>query len=273
MRRWLGVLAFSLVCGLCSAQDETNSVPAIAWLQGPVTGELARVSTLKIPEGFIFTGSDGTKLLMEDWGNVVTEKEIGILIAPEDAWIAVFEFDPIGYVKDDEKNDLDADAILASIRESQTRDNERRRSMQLTELEIEGWYREPFYNEQTHNLEWCTLLSEKGGGDSFVNHNIRVLGRRGVTEITLIASPDELETAIPELADILKNYSYVSGGSYAEYRKGDKIAKYGLTALVAGGAAAVALKSGLFKHIWKILVLGAAAVSGFFKKLFGKKEQ
>jgi hypothetical protein len=63
MRRWLGVLAFTLVCGLCSAQDETNSVPAIAWLQGPVTGELARVSTLKIPEGFIFTGSDGTKLI------------------------------------------------------------------------------------------------------------------------------------------------------------------------------------------------------------------
>ncbi len=272
MKRLMGVLAVSLVCGLCSAQEETNAVPRIDWLGGPVTGELARVSTLKIPEGYIFTGPDGTKLLMEDWGNVVTDKEIGIVVAPEDAWIAVFEFDPIGYVKDDEKNDLDADAILNSIRESQNRDNERRRSMQLTELEIEGWFIEPFYNETTHNLEWCTQLREKGADEPFVNHNIRILGRRGVTEVTLIASPDELDTAIPELAEILEDYAYASGGSYAEYRKGDKMAKYGLTALVAGGAAAVALKSGLFKHIWKILVVGAAAVSGFFKKLFGKKE-
>ena len=91
-------------------------------------------------------------------------------------------------------------------------------------------------------------------------------------DLALAPDPDidELDTAIPELAELLESYEYAQGNRYAEYRKGDKVAKYGLTALVAGGAAAVALKSGFFKYIWKGLVIGAIAVSSFFKKMFKK---
>ena len=56
-----------------------------------------------------------------------------------------------------------------------------------------------------------------------------------------------------------------------EYRKGDKLAEYGLTGLIAGGAIAVAAKSGLLAKLWKLVLLGVAAVVGFFKKLFGVK--
>ncbi len=273
MKRLIGVLALSFICGWCFAQADTNTDPDYEWLDGPATGELARVSSLGIPEGYIFTGPKGTKIVMQQFGNVVTDKEIGMIVAPSNAWIAVFEFDPIGYVKDDDKDSLDADAILTSMRDSQKQDNERRHSMQLAELEIDGWYKPPFYNEKTHNLEWCTKLREKGSDKPFVNHNIRILGRRGVTEVTLIADLDVLDEAIPALSEILEDYSYKAGGSYAEYRKGDKIAKYGLTALVAGGAAAVALKSGLLAKLWKPIAAGLVAVGAFFKRLFGKKEQ
>ena len=62
--------------------------------------------------------------------------------------------------------------------------------------------------------------------------------------------------------------------------KGDKVAEYGLTALVVGGAAAVATKVGLFKYLWKLLLVGwklvVAALAGLgaaLKRLFtrGKK--
>ena len=76
----------------------------------------------------------------------------------------------------------------------------------------------------------------------------------------------------------LSGYSYQSGNSYAEYRPGDKIAKYGLSALVIGGAAVGAAKLGLLtwlivflKKGWKLLVIGFAAVASFFRKLFTRK--
>lgn len=273
MKQMAGFLGLTLVCSMVFAQEDTNSVMEIDWQAGPVMGNMSTISTLEVPEGYIFTGPEGTEKVMESMGNLVNGSEIGMVYSLSNSWFAVFEFDPIGYVKDDEKDSLDAKAILKSLREGQVQANERRRAMQLSELEIDGWYKQPFYNEKTHNLEWCTQLRLKGSDEPFANHNIRILGRHGVTQITLVADLDQLDTAIPELADILNGYTYSAGGSYAEYRQGDKIAKYGLTALVAGGAAAVAVKSGLFKYIWKGLVIGAAAVGGFFKKMFGKKAE
>jgi len=50
--------------------------------------------------------------------------------------------------------------------------------------------------------------------------------------------------------------------------KGDKVAQYGLAALVVGGAAAVAVKSGIFKWLWKVILVVGVAVAAFLKSLF-----
>lgn len=251
------------------AQEETNSVPPFGFQQGPVTGELANISILTLPEGYAFTGPEGAKEFLAYNGNIVSDVEIGAVVA-SNGWWAVFQFEDIGYVKDDEK--LDSDQILKTKRENLKQGNEQRRAQQLDELEIVGWYKEPFYNDQTQNLEWCTELRVCGETNTFVNYNINILGRYGVTEIILVADIDQLDTAIPELASLLGSYEYNDGKKYTEYRQGDKIAKYGLTALVAGGAAAVALKSGLLKPLLKGLAFVGIAIAGFFKKLFGKNK-
>jgi uncharacterized membrane-anchored protein len=58
--------------------------------------------------------------------------------------------------------------------------------------------------------------------------------------------------------------------------QGDKLAGYGLAALVAGGAGAAAVKSGLLQKFWKLLVFVVLAVVGALRKLlaslFGKRE-
>jgi uncharacterized membrane-anchored protein len=59
---------------------------------------------------------------------------------------------------------------------------------------------------------------------------------------------------------------------------GDKVAEYGLAALVLGGAAAIATKKGLWAVIvgflvkgWKLVAIAVAAVGASLRKLFGKK--
>jgi uncharacterized membrane-anchored protein len=48
---------------------------------------------------------------------------------------------------------------------------------------------------------------------------------------------------------LLQNYSFNEGEKYSEFRSGDKIAEYGLSALIVGGAAAAAVKTGAFKGL------------------------
>ena len=73
-------------------------------------------------------GND-TRQIMETFGNLTSNQEVG-LVAPESFdWFIVFEFDPVGYVKDDDKDDLDADGMLKSIREGTEYANEQREKM------------------------------------------------------------------------------------------------------------------------------------------------
>jgi uncharacterized membrane-anchored protein len=55
-------------------------------------------------------------------------------------------------------------------------------------------------------------------------------------------------------------FSYKSGNKYAEFRPGDHLAEYGLTALIAGGAGVAAAKLGIFAALWKLLAKGGKAV-------------
>ena len=68
--------------------------------------------------------------------------------------------------------------------------------------------------------------------------------------------------------NLLTGYSFLPGNKYAEFRAGDKIAEYGLATLVAGGAAAVALKTGLLAKLWKLIVAALAALAALLKRIW-----
>ncbi len=71
--------------------------------------------------------------------------------------------------------------------------------------------------------------------------------------------PDDTQQAVADLDRVLTTYQFDAGETYAEWRPGDKVAEYGLTGLIVGGAVAAAVKTGLLKGFWKFLVAGAAA--------------
>ena len=106
-----------------------------------------------------------------------------------------------------------------------------------------------------------------------VERMARAAGSEAETSAVLVSDPDSLEKDIRVFKAALNDFSFDPGQRYSEYRQGDKIAEYGLTGLIVGGAAAAAAKTGLFKVIGKFGILifaGAAAIiGGLFKRLFG----
>jgi uncharacterized membrane-anchored protein len=247
-------------------------------------GNIGGMAEIAIPQGYRFTDGKGASKMLEFYGNPPSNSYLGMLATENfQEHSIIFEFDDIGYVKDDEKNDLDADELLSTMKEGQEAANEQRKKMGLGELEIMGWAVPPRFNDQTKNLEWAIILKSKSDGGTNINHNTRLLGRKGVMEVTLMCSPEELQGLLPGYQKILEGFSYIQGERYAEYQSGDKIAEYGLTALVAGGGAYALAKSGLlgklgliFAKLGKaaiLLVVGVlVAIKKLFSKLFGFRQ-
>jgi len=283
---WLAASAPLLFCVVpvslllahpASAQEEEHAPEAISidWASGPMRADIGDIAEIEVPEGLLVTGPNGTRTLLEALGNPTSGSELAC-IAPaseEESWFVIFEFEDCGYVKDDEKEDLDSGAILESIRRGNEAANKERRARGWDTLEVVGWEVPPRYDEVTNNLEWA-IRGRSEGGDS-LNYSVRLLGRRGVMHADLVLEPEDLAALMPEFRDLLAGFAFQSGHTYAEFRSGDKIAKYGLTALVTGGAAVAALKTGFLAKAWKFLVLIAVGIAAFFKKLwaglFGKR--
>ncbi|MBI5367696.1 MAG: DUF2167 domain-containing protein [Planctomycetes bacterium] len=255
-----------------AAKDEESGAAEgekIAWTHGPATADVGTMAQIVLEKGYRWVGPAETQRILESMGNPTSGKELALVSPQGGGWFAVFEFDETGYVKDDDKDKLDADALLTSIRKGNEGGNELRRKRGWGELEIVGWEVKPSYNAETNNLEWAIRCREAKSGDS-INYNVRLLGRAGVMEATLVVDPEDMAKDLPDFRKLLANFSYKSGSKYSEWRSGDKIAAYGLAALVAGGAAAAAAKSGLLGKLIKPLILGLAAIGVFFKKMFGQ---
>jgi uncharacterized membrane-anchored protein len=259
--------------------ENTRLLNSLQWTVGPDTATIGDLAELKLPEGTRFTGGEGTRKLLELMHNPTDGSELGLLTNDSLDWFIIFEFEDIGYVKDADKEKLDADDMLASLRKGNEIGNEERKKRGWAPITIVGWHTAPFYNKETNNLEWCIKGSSQG--HDIVNYNTRILGRGGVMSANLLVSPAELDTTLPQIKTILQGYSYLQGQKYSEWKSGDKIAKYGLSALVIGGAAGVAAKMGLFAKLaaslgklWKVIIIGAAGLLAALKGLvFGKKKQ
>jgi len=260
---------------VAQGQEDGGILNQIQWEHGPGISSLDNWAEIDVPDGFVFANGSDTRILMEAMGNVNSGTEVGFLAPASLDWFVVFEFDKIGYVKDDEKDDLDSAAIIESIQKGTEAGNKVRRERGFPAPHIVGWEVEPHYNDLTNNLEWA-IRAQNEDGSLVLNHNTRLLGRRGVMKSTLVVDPETFDTVLPVYRSNLDGFAFKSGQTYAEFTKGDKIAKYGLTALVAGGAGAAAAKLGLFKILGKYFKVVIVAVVAFFagilkflKSLFG----
>ncbi len=272
--QWLLVAACTIgLLNIAQAQD-SGSKPKFNVLKGPAKARLGSHAQIELPSGYVFLDGNDYRKLLKAEGEPVSGGEVGWLKPTNQDWAVVFQFSDVGYVKDDDKDNLNADKLLDSIRRGTEEANKVRSKAGHPPIQVIGWDVRPKYDETTHNLEWA--IRGECEGQSILNYNTRLLGRKGVMGAVLIVEPDKLNEALPTLRELLTGYSYVTGETYAEYKPGDKVAKYGLGALVVGGAAVGAAKLGLFAWVavllkkgFKLIVVAVVAVAAFLKKLLG----
>ena len=96
-------------------QFSWENFEGVNWQKGPSLGDLGLDAQVKVPAGYVFAGATDTRTIMEANHNPVTGREMGFVAAAGEDWFAVFEFDDVGYVKDDDKDSLDENALLDSI--------------------------------------------------------------------------------------------------------------------------------------------------------------
>lgn len=256
-----------------SAQDELRK---LAWQAGPTEGRIAAKATIKVPPGYVFLDEKNTSRFLQLAGN--PPRDGHYLYAPESLdWFAVFSFDSTGYVKDDEK--IDPDELLKTIKASDGPGNQERKRLGISPLYTVGWEVPPHYDTETKRLEWGLRL--KSDGEHFtVNYTSRILGRTGVMSAILVADPQSLAKDTQAFKAGLKEFNYVPGEKYSEFKAGDRVAEIGLAALVLGGAAAVASKKGLWAAIvaflgafWKLIVGVVIAALAGLGSMLRKKQQ
>ena len=286
------LLAASLLLAPTAAYAQGEEAAAqsawdsIIWIDGPGTGTLGKEADVAIPATCRFTGAEGARKFMELTENPTSGNEHGLLLCAGDtednSWFVIFIWDGSGYVTDDDRDQIDANAIIARIREGTEASNEIRKERGWSTLTVDGWVVAPHYDTLTKNLTW-SIQAHDSEGQGVVNHSVRLLGRGGVMKVDLVLDPAQLESTMPVFDAIVAGTTFIPGRTYAEWRDGDKVAGYGLTALVAGGAGVAAAKLGLFGKLWKVIlgVLVAAkklvivvvlAAVALVKRLFGKKE-
>lgn len=258
-----------------SAQNEASPFDNIKWSLGPAKENVVDIAVLQTKENEGFLDQPNADLFLKGTGNLPTGST-NILVAADDSWWATFDFDAIGYVKDDEK--IDADALLKELKAADELANQRREQLGLEKLYTVGWAVEPHYDPETKQLEWALKLRDETDHET-INYTIRILGRSGVMSATLISDEEHLSKNISEFKTSLKGFQFNQGEQYHQFQAGDKVAEYGLAALIAGGAAVVATKKGFWAAIaaffaaaWKFIAMGVVAVGAWLTSLFRKKK-
>jgi uncharacterized membrane-anchored protein len=240
---------------------------------GPAKVTMGSNASLNVPDESEFGNAKVARDTMKQWGNLISNKEVGILFSPNGSSI-LFEFDPVGLVKDDDKESLDADKVLASLKENQEEANTELKESGGNPLEIVGWQVKPHYDEATHNLESAPLIRDIASGKESVNYNVKILGRRGVMEVALLVSPEKFDQELKWFRSTMKGFNFVQGEDYSSWIKGDKVAEYGLGALAVGGGVAVLAKTGILAKLIKPILGALAAAAMGIKRFFsGSKNE
>ena len=244
------------------------------WVKGPATVTAQGNAKLTIPEQYVYLDARNTSKFLEMQHNLGNGREV--MVAPRNLqWMAYLEFADEGYVKDNEK--IDAPALLKTLKENTESANAERQRRGWGVLHVVDWAAAPVYNTTTKRLEWATILESQDG--RAVNFSTKILGRRGYTSVIMVTDPANLGDAESSLNHVLTGYAFNAGETYADWRSGDKVAKYGLAALIVGGVAAVAAKKGLFSVLagflavaWKFIAAAAVAGMAWLRRLFAKKQ-
>ncbi len=245
------------------------------------------VADLTLPEGFHYLSPEDTeRVLVTAWGNPPGNETLGMLVTgpadilAEDSWAAVIGYEEDGYIPDEDADSVDYAEMLANMQAISRESNAARMEAGYDEVELMGWAATPRYDKTAKKLYWAKELRFGDIPVNTLNYNVRILGREGVLVLNLVATMPQLQEIEAAIPTVLAMTNFNPGYRYSDFDPGvDKVAAYGIGALIAGKLAA---KAGLFaklgvlllvlKKFWIFIIIGIGA---FFARLFrrGKSKE
>ena len=226
--------------------------------------------TLTVPPGFRFLNKEQSMYVLTDlWGNPADSTILGLLV-PENrgvlagnSWVFSIGFDEMGYVEDDDAEDIDYDDLLKEQQDEIKTANEERIKQGYPAIELIGWASSPFYDSDKKVLHWAKEL--QFGEDSLhtLNYNLRVLGRKGLYVINAISSMNEMEEVKASINKVTTCVSFKEGSKYSDFNpEMDDVAAWTIGGLVAGKLLAKAGFFAILLKFWKVIALAAAGFGG-----------
>lgn len=224
--------------------------------------------------------ADARKVLEQLWGNPPDDSVLGLVVPrgrgvlDEQGWAVVVTYSDDGYVSDDDAAEIDYAELLQEMKDGTSEENAARKEAGYGGIELIGWAEPPHYDATTKKLYWAKELAFEGSEGRTLNYDIRVLGRRGYLSLNAISGMEGLKDVQAGMQRLLPQVEFDQGARYADYdSKTDKVAAYGIAALIGGGLAA---KAGLFAKLGvlllglkKLLIPLALVAVAFGKKIFG----
>jgi len=278
------LLCLLLAAPLTHAAETTTEqlMTSLKFQEGKITlpGDIA---TLNLPPNFRYLApADAGRLLSEGWGNPPGIETLGMIVPTavhplsREGWGVVVTYEKQGHVKDDDADSIKYDELLKTMQESMVEANAERKKQGYQPMTLVGWAETPHYDKASHKLYWAKELHGEGDPQNGLNYNIRVLGREGVLVLNAVAGMDQIGQIRNEMKAVTAFSDFTPGNRYADFNeRTDKVAEYGLAALIAGGAAA---KLGLFGKLFalllafkKVIIVGVGAAVVGIGKLFGRK--
>jgi uncharacterized membrane-anchored protein len=271
--------------GLESTAEEFTA--KLSFRQGKVTLPNG-LATLNLFSDFRYLDAEqARRVLVKAWGNPPesAQKVLGMLfpttLDPLDAesWGVVITYEEDGYVSDEGAEKINYDTLLKEMQAGAREGSKARQKQGYEPVELIGWAEPPHYDRLTYKLYWAKELKFGNDTSHTLNYNIRVLGRHGVLVLNAVAGIEQLPAIRSALTRVLPMVEFNEGYRYTDYIPGkDKVAEYGVAALVAGSAAAAAAKAGLFKGLVavflaskKAVIIGLVALGVLIKSLFRRK--
>lgn len=209
----------------------------LKWVEEPGTHDLPKSgSSVSFESGrSMLIGADAERVLFLMNGREFPYTE-AVLYDDESGVFVTLEYTDEGYVKDEDWTDVDPAQFLESIREGTKAGNEERAKYGIAPMHVRGWIQEPTYDAGGNTVSWAIEFDD--GDDVTVNATALKLSRYGYEEFTWVGSGEQYEQLGGLLRTALTDHAFKEGQRYADYQDGDKVATYGIAALVAAAAGA-----------------------------------
>jgi len=264
-----------------SIQVKIDSInKSLSYKTGTIELESGNAS-LKVPAGFKYLDRTESRYVLEDlWGNPEDTSILGMLVPEKGgivgpgSWAFTISFDPMGYVKDSDAEDIDYNDLLTEQQEEAKAANEQRLSAGYQAVELIGWASRPYYDQKNKTLHWAKEL--EFGGDSIhtLNYNLRILGRKGIFLINAVAGMEDLPQVQANINQVLVSIDFKEGHRYADFDSNvDDVAAWTVGGLVAGKVLAKAGFFAILLKFWKLIALGVIGAGGAVWNFIRRKKE